>query len=97
MFLNISFLQYKNFYSILGVKFFRKVYKSENAHVCMKKESWKILGILILSVLLISLVANFVAAQNPFTEFFGDGAKAVYSDWLNGEDFNANISKILLT
>lgn len=63
----------------------------------MKKESWKILGLLLISIMLISLVANFVAAQTAFERFLGEQASAIFSDWFTGENFNLNIAKVLLT
>ena len=54
----------------------------------MKKESWKILGLILLSVILISLIANFVAAQ------WMDPVRDMFANWTEGQ-LSTNIAKYL--
>jgi hypothetical protein len=62
------------------------------------KKAGKIIALSLLGLLALSLIATLAFAQEtsgPFSQFFGEKAKAIFSQWVGGQ-LNANIAKILL-
>ncbi|OGJ19046.1 hypothetical protein A3K73_04475 [Candidatus Pacearchaeota archaeon RBG_13_36_9] len=59
----------------------------------MKKESWKILGLVLIGIIFISLVANFVAAQVLNSTF--DPVRNMFAKWGADGDISQNVAKYL--